>query len=371
MVRAMTLRFLAPALIATASLGVAASAHAGAVATCHGLRVTTTKSSGDISGTPGRDVIRLTGPGTVASGAGADVICGSRFADRIDAGPGDDVVLGGKGHDSINGQAGRDSLFGEGGNDRLVGGPGRDVLHGGAGRDRVVTRPMPRVAGENGLAGSDIVMAGSYAVSVLTDNASLQTLMMAGQQFTYSWLPQGGTGASFMPVWIAMRPLMSNVVGIGPGIAAYWDESGPLVPGLRLEPSQVWPASWGGQVALDGDGYGVYSFNDSTYGMPGTFTIASGPSIPVAPMVATGLAQEGNANGMRFVQPAQVVQAQPNLATRWSPLTRMRVSVAPYPEPGEVVDPQQPGSQYIDVSIGEESPTAAISYNQYAGFLQD
>ena len=97
--------------------------------TCHGFPVTISKSSGLVIGTAKRDVIRLTGPGRVRSGKGADIICGSRFTDVIESGPGDDIVLAGRGHDVVKAGAGRDHVYGEGGNDRLHGGPDLDLLH--------------------------------------------------------------------------------------------------------------------------------------------------------------------------------------------------------------------------------------------------
>lgn len=365
----MTLRLLAPALAATASLAVAASAQAGAVATCHGLKVTTSTTSGTITGTAGRDVIRLTGPGTVASGAGPDVICGSRFADRIDAGPGDDVVIGGSGHDRIDGGAGRDSLFGEGGNDHLVGGAGRDVLHGGAGRNRVVRVGMPRVAGEHGLlAGRDVVMQGTYAVSILTDSSSVWPLVQAGQQFEFTWLPQP-QAAPVAPLWATARPLQSTVASVGQGIAGYWASTGLVLPGVMVDASEVRSASWGQRMTLD-QLWGNYGLSAPAPGAPGTFTLEGGPGMPLAPTIAGGLAMEGNANGVEFMRPAQVVQAQPNLATQWPSLSRMRVSVGrQYDRPGEVVDMLNPPSQFVDVTFTPKSPTATLRYIADAGFF--
>lgn len=369
MVPAMTLRLLAPALVATASLAVAASAQAGAVATCHGLSVTTSTTSGTITGTAGRDVIRLTGPGTVSTGAGRDVICGSRFADSIDAGPGDDVVIGGRGHDRIDGGAGRDSLFGEGGNDHLVGGAGRDVLHGGAGRNRVVRVGLPRVAGEHGLMGNgDVVMQGTYAVSILADQSSVMPLVESGQQYEYTWLPQQQPFAPGSPLWATARPLQSTVASVGQGISGYWAETGMVRPGVTIDPGQIIPTSWGQRLLLAGFS-GDYVLSPQGSGAPGTFTLAGGPAIP-AGSVAGGLAQEGNVNGLEFVRPAQVAQVQPNVTTQWQPLTRMRVSVGSrYDRPGEVVDILDPPAEFMDVTLTPRAPTATLRYIAGSGFF--
>lgn len=368
----MTLRIIAPAIAATATLAVAASAHAGAVATCHGLPVTISTTSGTITGTAARDVIRLTGPGTVASGAGPDVICGSRFADRIDAGPGDDVVVGGGGHDRLTGGAGRDNLFGESGNDHLVGGPGRDVLHGGAGRNRVVRVGMPRVAGEHGLlANRDVVMQGTYAVSILADPSSVTTLVESEQQYEFTWLPQQQRPAPISPLWATARPFQSTVAGVGQGIAGYWASTGLLRPGVVVAASQLRSASWGQQMPLDGI-WGDYTLGAPAPGAPGAFTLASGPAIPVEPTIAGGLAQEGNVNGVVFTRPAQVAQMQPNLATQWRPLTGMRVSVGSIDDhPGQVVDmlAPPPQGQYVDVTFTPRAPTATLRYIAGSGFF--
>lgn len=365
----MTLRLLAPALVATASLAVAASAQAGAVATCHGLPVTTSATSGTITGTAGRDVIRLTGPGTVAAGAGRDVICGSRFADSIDAGPGDDVVIGGRGHDRISGGAGRDSLFGEGGNDHLVGGAGRDLLHGGAGCNRVVRVGLPRVAGEHGLlANRDVVMQGTYAVSILADQSSVLPLVESQQQYEFTWLPQQPS-APGAPLWATARPLESTVASVGQGIAGYWAETGMVRPGVMIVPSQIWSTSWGQRMLLDAVPGGGYALNSPGPGVPGTFTLASGPAIPPG-LIAGGLAQQGNVNGVQFVRPAQVAQMQPNLATQWQPLLRMRVSVgSSYDQPGDVVDILDPPAEFMDITLNPRSPTTTLRYITGWGFF--
>lgn len=365
----MTLRYLAPATVAAlACAAIATSAGAATTPTCHGFPVTTAKSSGEITGTARRDVIRLTGPATVRSGAGPDIICGSRFADRIYAGSGDDVVLGGKGHDRIHGGAGRDSIFGEGGNDHLYGGLGRDTLHGGAGTNRTVQRRASSLRGENGLVDTeDIVMSGVQAVSVLSDANSVQMLRSVGQQFTYAWVPQSAISGGLTPLWATSQPLLSTVVGVGQGVAGYWAETGPALPGVTVIASQVVRASWGQQLSLQNDDFG-YSLGSPTQGLPGVITIAGGASLPTGLGVTVGVAQEGNANGAPFVRPAQMTQAQPNLAASWRALSQMRVGVSSYVQPGDVVDSAQPPRQHIDVTFTQQKPTATLRYNANSGF---
>lgn len=79
---------------------------------------TAASSSQSIMGTPGNDVI-----------------CGSDYADDINAGGGNDLVLGGGGSDHVSGGDGNDRLFGGIGDDQLAGGAGDDQLVGGDGND--------------------------------------------------------------------------------------------------------------------------------------------------------------------------------------------------------------------------------------------
>ncbi|GAA3309471.1 hypothetical protein GCM10020219_013020 [Nonomuraea dietziae] len=114
--------------------------------------VNTTSVDGTIQNGPGCTIDRRTATSgqAIIGTSGADVICGSPFADRITALGGDDVILpfagndqvaagagndtvfGGNGADDISGDAGNDTLDGEAGNDRILGGPGTDTANGGA-----------------------------------------------------------------------------------------------------------------------------------------------------------------------------------------------------------------------------------------------
>jgi dipeptidyl aminopeptidase/acylaminoacyl peptidase len=86
----------------------------------------------------------------IVGGAGADVIYGTQYGERIDGNggndrifgnAGDDVVYGGAGSDAIGGGAGNDVIYGGAGNDILSGGVGNDVIYAGAGRDKVGCGP--------------------------------------------------------------------------------------------------------------------------------------------------------------------------------------------------------------------------------------
>ncbi|MEU6790795.1 DUF4360 domain-containing protein [Nonomuraea wenchangensis] len=115
----------------------------------------TSSVDGTLQNGPGCTIDRRTATSgqSITGTSGADVICGSRFADRIAAlggddvilsfagndrvaaGDGDDTVFGGDGADTLSGDAGNDTLNGEAGNDRILGGPGTDTADGGPGTD--------------------------------------------------------------------------------------------------------------------------------------------------------------------------------------------------------------------------------------------
>lgn len=96
---------------------------------CDWQPVCTIYGSGDITGTPGNDVI-----------------CGSDGPDRISGGGGSDVILGLGGSDQLVGSAnGNDRIFGGAGDDQITGQGGTDVIDGGTGSDLCVapTRNCP------------------------------------------------------------------------------------------------------------------------------------------------------------------------------------------------------------------------------------
>ena len=99
-------------VIAASSLTLAEPA-AAVELTCLGKTATVAQHRGTITGTPGDDVIVLTGRGRVMAGEGNDLVCGSPGADVIFGGAGNDVVLAGDGNDSGSGGPGIDQLHGE------------------------------------------------------------------------------------------------------------------------------------------------------------------------------------------------------------------------------------------------------------------
>ena len=119
-------------------LGIPSAALA-ATPECNGLEATIVSSARTISGTNGVDVIvvRGTGSHTVNSGAGNDVVCGSKGNDRINAGSGNDSVFAGAGKDTISGGAGNDTISAGTSADTISGGAGNDKLSGGTGADTI------------------------------------------------------------------------------------------------------------------------------------------------------------------------------------------------------------------------------------------
>ncbi len=102
---------------------------------CDWQRICTIYGAGDISGTPGNDVI-----------------CGSPGHDRIAGLGGNDIISGFGGDDQISGGEGNDTLFGGQGFDSLLGGPGIDFLSAGPDNDRILAEAGERVdvgAGSN------------------------------------------------------------------------------------------------------------------------------------------------------------------------------------------------------------------------------
>ncbi len=71
-------------------------------------------------------------------GAEDDIITGSSYADKIEAGGGDDEVSAGSGDDTIYGGEGDDNLNGNAGNDIFIGGAGADYLRDTSGSDTYI-----------------------------------------------------------------------------------------------------------------------------------------------------------------------------------------------------------------------------------------
>ena len=351
-------------LLAAAALALPAAASAAPVlapaakATCHGYPVTTGKSSGVITGTAKRDVIRLTGPGRVRSGAGDDIICGSRFADVIEAGAGRDVVLGGAGHDRIHGGAGDDALLGEGDNDHVEGGPGADTLMGGAGRNRVV-RHRARGAGENGIA--DRVLGGTRAVTILSDAPDVAALADQGNGFVFDWQPAEILPGAIPDVglaWQVAQPSMVTVVAFGDAVQAF-NAFGTIEPGAVLFPAGQLNTRWGQQVVLGPDmilapgegGVPVSVLLWNQWLSATTMGIAIGTETGLPGMIPALAAEIGSNTWQAFRQP-----------------TSLRVRVADQSTRQGQWLPPLPPFPTLTVDFASGKPTKGLRFSMNSGF---
>ncbi len=366
-----------PVLLAALGTAVwlAASAQAAPRATCHGFAVTIAKSSGHVVGTPKRDVIRLTGPGTVRALGGNDIICGSRFQDVIHAGPGNDVVVSGRGHDRIFGGPGNDNLFGEGGNDHVDGGPGRDMMAGGAGRNRYA--PVRKVAkSEDGLAvPGDTIVRATRAVSLITTPSDVASLLRSGGGFGFAWSPPAIPQATATtPVWAAMQPMVNNWLGIPDLVAVYWGQVPFGQPGAFIRPAQTGYTTFGRAWTLQPRFAGEPSLEPATSNpagaLPNTVTLSAG-NINPGPYTA-GLAMDANGSGgaARGLAPAQAVGINPFQQVSLPQPSVLRVwAGSPVRQPGELIDADLPMGQETAVQFTSAQPTAMLRYSAAQGFI--
>ncbi|MFM8828569.1 MAG: calcium-binding protein [Actinomycetota bacterium] len=354
----------AAALAALTAAAPAAMGQQAARATCHGFPVTTTADRGDITGTPRRDVIRLKGPAHVRSGAGSDIICGSRHADVIEAGAGDDVVVGGRGHDRIQGGAGRDVLFGEGGNDHLKGGTGADTLVGGAGSNRVVPDGTARPR-ENGLAADDdAVLPGVQAISIIMDPADVGDLLSEGATFAFDWLPvrgtAGGTG-DLTPIWQTAMPAPRTVMTVTPGVSAFTSFTMPM-PNLLLLPTMTAAAQWGTAMMAG----------------PALFErVGSGPRDGVSLTNATerpqtiGISLPATSPWETITTPAVAAQVLPQAQAAFFQPSTLRVRVTEVlGTHGILALPPFPSDPSTTGTFTPGQPTITLRYSMFTGFTQ-
>ncbi|CAB4867565.1 MAG: hypothetical protein F2793_02630 [Actinobacteria bacterium] len=220
-------------VIAASSLTLAEPA-AAVELTCLGKTATVAQHRGTITGTPGDDVIVLTGRGRVMAGEGNDLVCGSPGADVIFGGPGNDVVLAGEGNDSVSGGAGIDQLHGETGDDFLAGGPGADQIFGAMGTDKVVGGPGPDTVSQDG--------------TVVTISASSDAIQMM-RQVGFNFAVAAGSRAGAQVVWASASPMQSMVFVLGPDLAAF--VAGPSQ--TRIAPNGLAPVNLGQSVVLGVD----------------------------------------------------------------------------------------------------------------------
>ncbi len=363
------------ALAALSALALAVPSQAAPRATCHGFAVTIAKSSGHVVGTPKRDVIRLTGPGTVRALGGNDIICGSRFQDVIHAGPGNDVVVSGRGHDRIFGGPGNDNLFGEGGNDHLDGGPGRDVMAGGAGRNRYA--PVRKAAkSEDGLAvPGDTIVRAVRTVSIIADPAAVASLASSGGGFGFAWLPPSIPQAtSAAPVWTVMQPLAMNWLVIPDLVGVYWGQA-PMAEGAVLRPAQASYARFGQTWELNAGFSGQPDLAPQLVApsrtAPRAITLRASNIAPAPYLAGLAMAPSGSGGVAGPLAPAQavginafqeLVLPQPQILRIWAgPLVQER---------GELIDPGTVQGQGTAVRFTTANPTAALRYSAARGFAQ-
>lgn len=329
------------ALGALATLpAVASGADASERATCHGLPVTTTQTSGTIIGTPKRDVIRLTGPGVVRSGGGDDVICGSRGPDVIRTGAGDDVVLGGAGADRIHAGRGRDHVFGEAGDDRIDGGPGRDAIVGGAGRETIARQT------------GDLILPGTFAVSAVISAPAAAQIAEAGQQIGLSLTTE-------LPIPISSAAFPAPQVGFALGGYGVFTANAPVTVGTS--PYQVDIAVTALGSAWNSVGPGVLMPDADAPGTPGAVTVANQSPGPIA----AGLAQSITPFGLETTL-SQIAFATEGVTPGFSTaVIAPEPIVALYTIGGGMmgtVVPALPASTGID-RLSPASPTAAFAWS--------
>jgi Ca2+-binding RTX toxin-like protein len=98
--------------------------------------------SGDVENLTGGDgADRLTAPGEVRGGGGADLLAAGGPSARLFGGTGDDRLVGGIWADVLFGEGGEDVLIGDEGADAMDGAAGDDVLRGGPGDDDLAGGP--------------------------------------------------------------------------------------------------------------------------------------------------------------------------------------------------------------------------------------
>jgi hypothetical protein len=148
-----------------------------------------------VNGTPGNDVIAVTGGAhEVFGGAGNDTICADAAGSSLYGGDGNDWLIGGAGADRLDGGNGNDLLQGGAGADTFIGGPGTDTVsyadhtasvtaspdgqadNGQAGED---DRIDPSVENLTGGSGND-TLTGDAAVNILAGGAGADRLLGGG-----------------------------------------------------------------------------------------------------------------------------------------------------------------------------------------------
>jgi Ca2+-binding RTX toxin-like protein len=95
-----------------------------------------TEAADVLTGTRGADRIEgLGGNDTIGGGRDRDLLDGGAGDDRLSGGPFSDELTGGDGNDFLSGGTGNDTIFGSGGDDGADGGTGNDEIQGELGDD--------------------------------------------------------------------------------------------------------------------------------------------------------------------------------------------------------------------------------------------
>jgi Ca2+-binding RTX toxin-like protein len=252
--------------------------------TCLGKTATVAQHRGTIVGTPGDDVIVLTGRGRVIAGDGNDLVCGSPGADVIFGGPGNDVVLSGDGNDSVSGGPGIDQLHGEAGDDSLIGGPGSDQIFGATGTDKVIGGPGP-----------DSVSQDGTVVLITANSMDVQMMQQTGVNFAVA----AGSRAGAQVVWASASPMQSMALVLGPDLAAFAAESSST----RIVSNGVAPVGLGQSVVLGIDN----TLSTSGSGTAGTVNLVNNS----ASVSLMGLLSRVIVNGSTSLGPVSATQLAP------------------------------------------------------------
>ncbi|MGI9187885.1 MAG: calcium-binding protein [Gaiellales bacterium] len=334
------------AILATALLALPVLTAGAQGATCHGLKVTTSKHGGTIIGTSGRDVILLTKPGVVHAGGGSDIICGSSGDDVIDAGAGDDVILGGAGRDTIRAGAGRDNVFGEAGGDRIDGGPGHDFLMGGAGVDSMARQ------------GGDTISVGNYGVSVVLPMSAVVQFASTGMDVG---LARSAFGSGVVPVAATANVLPTIAFGLG-GYGAYIAR-GPAEPFSSLSLAASVGSALGSSLSLAGDFLLLPSSAPST---PNAISITNNLSIPVTAGLMQQVASSESSPAWTPIIAGQMM-LEPNVQAVFAPTGLVSIFSVPSWQAGTLLAQAPTGMASAQVS--PRRPTAAFTWNAQQGIF--
>jgi Ca2+-binding RTX toxin-like protein len=132
----------------------------------------------------------LGGDDSITGGGGADLLYGGDGRNLIRGGDGDDWIVGGGTGSQLHGDAGDDSIQGWDGNDRLEGGAGNDDLYGSNGADTLVGGPGSDVFS---FLGADDGGVGAGRRDVILDFAPGDLINLANDLETARWFRDAPT----------------------------------------------------------------------------------------------------------------------------------------------------------------------------------